>query len=320
LPPWLWNWRSSRGFHIGKGSGFIYFTSMMKADVVIMTTPGLQSLTLKRSPGVGHYIHVVHSPTGMGFYKKNSFDYFDTVMCAGPHQISDLRKLEKIRGSQEKTLLKTGCLYMDLLKNELDTQQTFTKNIDPENATVLIAPTWGPNGALQRYGMEIIKPLLDFGYNLILRPHPQQYRSEQNLLKTIKKECEKTGKVTWDDNPSGHESMNRSDIMVSDLSGVIFDFTFVYGKPVITLEYPLDSAGFEQEDLKGPVWEIEVSKSLGGVLNNENIGTITELIENRIRNKDISNDIIRFRDEALYNYGVSGIIAVDQLLEIAENV
>lgn len=104
--------------YIGSGIGFIYIMSTLEAGIVAMTTPGLQSLTIKRSPGVKHYVHIVHSPTGMSSYRKYSFDYFDTVMCSGRHQIEELKRLESIRSLPGKNLLATGCGYMDLLKKK----------------------------------------------------------------------------------------------------------------------------------------------------------------------------------------------------------
>ncbi len=306
----------SAGFHIGSGSGFIYFMSMLKSGVVIMTTPGLQSLTLKRSPGVNHYVHLVHSPTGISFYRKYSFDHFDTVMCSGPHQIEELRKLEGIRGSRKKNLLETGLAYMDNLKLKAD--EVVTSDDSGKIRTILIAPTWGPNGALGRYGMKLVESLAAGGFNIIIRPHPQQLKSERALLEGLKKATAGIGCVRWDENPSGHGSMAASDIMISDLSGVIFDYAFVYGKPVITMDYELDISGFEQEDLKDKIWEREMSRALGGVLSEGNFAGLTEMIESVLSRNDLKDEIRHLRDVSLFNFGHTGEIAAEQLIVLAK--
>ena len=304
------------GFCIGKGSGFMYFMSMMKADVVVMTTPGLQSLTLKRSPGVGHYVHLVHSPTGMSFYRKYSFDHFDTVMCSGRHQIDEIRTLESKRKTKEKNLLETGLPYLDLLK-----EKAYGLEVkDPgEKVRVLLAPTWGPNGALGRYGIKLIETIVKGGFELIVRPHPQQLRSEIPLLEELKKATGFMEGIIWDENPSGYKSMASSDIMISDLSGIIFDYAFVYEKPVITLDYELDTTGFEQEDLNGPVWEREMSKSLGGVISGDKLDHLPKMINQLLSRSDLKDVMKRLRAESLYNYGNVGEVAVKQLLEIVGN-
>ncbi len=253
-------------FCLGKGTGFIYFMSMIKSRVVIMRTPGLQSLTLKRSPGVEHYVHIVHAPVGISSYRKFSFDYFDTIMCSGSHQISEIRQLEQVRTAVKKNLLETGCSYMDLLKQQNDDFDDSNKG-KSKDITILIAPTWGSNGLLGKYGMDLIKPLIDAGYKIIIRPHPQQVHSEKPLLDSLKKITSSFPNVYWDEDPSGHSSMAASDIMISDLSGIIFDYAFIYEKPVITLDFPLETAGFEQEDLKGTIWELDMREKLGAVVS-----------------------------------------------------
>jgi len=304
-------------FCIGSGSRFMYFMSMLRAGVVIMTTPGLQSLTLKRSPGVNHYVHIVHSPTGISFYRRYSFDYFDTVMCSGPHQIEELRRLEDIRGSRKKNLLKTGLAYMDKLK--IKAEQSILHRDSHKNRTVLLAPTWGPNGALGRYGQKLIEVLKDGGFDIIIRPHPQQLKSERSLLEKLKKTTAGYNNIKWDENTSGHESMFVSDIMISDLSGVIFDYAFVYGKPVITLDYELEVEGFEQEDLKGTVWEREMSRALGGVFSGENAAKLPAVVESVLSQVDLKDEMRRLRDDSLFNYGHAGEIGAAQLIALSED-
>ena len=77
--------------------------------------PGLDVLQIRRSKGVKHYVHLVHAITDIGTYKQFSFDYFDTILTSGEYQIRALRELEKLRGTKEKNLVRTGCTYMDLL-------------------------------------------------------------------------------------------------------------------------------------------------------------------------------------------------------------
>ena len=59
-------------------------------------------------------------------YKYFAFDFFDTVMCSGKHQIESIRQLEKLRKTK-KELLQTGLTYFDVLENE-NKQQNISKN------------------------------------------------------------------------------------------------------------------------------------------------------------------------------------------------
>lgn len=306
-------------FCLGRGTGFIYFMSMIKAGVVIMTTPGLQSLTLKRSPGALHYVHLVHSPVSISSYRKFSFDHFNTIMCSGSHQIGEIRKLEQIRSTPKKNLLETGCSYMDLLKQRVD-KSSEQKKEGTGVSTVLIAPTWGSNGLLGRYGMDLIKPLVDAGFEIIIRPHPQQLQSEKSLIVSLRKAAASFPIIRWDENPSGHDSMVVSDIMISDLSGVIFDYAFIYEKPVITLDFPLETEGFEQEDLNGPVWELDMREKLGAVVSGDNLELIPGKVKKVLSDRNSTEILKSIRSDSLFNYGSVGKVAADQLIEIAKSL
>ncbi len=305
------------GFCIGDGSGFFYFMSMLQANVVLMTTPGLQTLSLKRSKGVSHYIHLVHAPVGMALYRKNSFDFFDTVMCSGSHQIDDLRKLEAKRKTKSKVLLKTGCPYMDVLKQKVESSET-RQRMPSEPYTVLVAPTWGTNGALGRYGMKLVEPLIQANFDIIIRPHPQQMRSEQKLLSELKQVTKKSQAIKWDENPSGHQSMAAADILISDCSGIRFDFAFIYEKPVITLDFNLVSENLELEDLGEPVWEKEISRKLGLVVSDIDLDSLPQKIHGLLAREGLKDNLRRLRKDSLFNYGNSGPIAANQIISIAE--
>jgi len=304
---------SVASFCLGRGMGLMYFMSMLRANLVIMTTPGLQTLTIKRSPVVKHYIHVLHSPTGISFYRKFSFDHFDIVMCSGVHQINELRRLERIRGSKPKKLLKTGLPYMDILNTQLKCSR---ENRQKKEASVLLAPTWGPNGALSRYRMRLIDVLASAKLDIVIRPHPQQLKSEVSLLTELESASASIDNIGWDFEPSGHRSMLLSDIMISDLSGAIFDYAFVYEKPVITLDYELDIRGFEHEDLEGAVWEREMAQFLGTVVSGDNLDIIPETIARILSRRNLKNEMKELRVASVFNFGNGGQVAARQLIEL----
>ena len=78
----------------------ITYMNHVTANIVVSTTPQLDVYMLKRSSNVKHYTHVIHAPTDVGFYEKHAFDYYDSVLCSGPHQIKSIRTLEK-KGDQK---------------------------------------------------------------------------------------------------------------------------------------------------------------------------------------------------------------------------
>ena len=302
---------------IGSGAGAMMFLNMMSAGIVVMTTPNLQVLTIKRSPGVRHYVHILHAPTDVSLYRKYAFDHFDTVMCSGEHQIETIRKLEKIRDRPRKNLLRTGCPYMDYLAEQLEEQDIAGPGSG--KPVILIAPTWGANGALRRFGMELLRPLLASGFEIIIRPHPQMFKSETRLIEGLKGHLEEDA-VSWDEQPSGLESMRRSDVLISDLSGIIFDYAFLLGKPVVSLDIDVVTEGREAEDLDSPPWEIGMREKLGALISESDLFRLPEIVMELMDDAGYENRMKEVRDESLFNFGRVGEVAADQLTGLLEEL
>ena len=89
---------------IGEGNKAFTRLNFLEADVCLMTTPGLDVYQLKRSRGVKHYSHILHSPGDATTYRLFGLDYFDSVLLTGEYQKAHLRLLEEKRGIQVKDL------------------------------------------------------------------------------------------------------------------------------------------------------------------------------------------------------------------------
>ena len=157
--------------YIGCGNKAYTFMNLLEADLCIMTTPGLDVLQIKRSKGVKHYAHIVHAPTDIHLYKLFSFDYYDSVLCSGPQQINTLRQLEQLRNTPAKLLLQSGCTYYDGLVKQHQ-QLPPRENASDEQYHVLIAPTWGSNGLLRKYGLDLLLPPSESWFSAYHSPSP----------------------------------------------------------------------------------------------------------------------------------------------------
>ncbi len=305
--------------YIGEGNKAYTQLNMLEADVCVMTTPGLDVLQIQRSKGVKHYAHVVHAPTDMGLYKLYSFDYYDSVLCSGQHQINSLRHLEKLRGTTPKLLLEAGCPYMDVLVKKIAESAIESRDAG-DLPHVLIAPTWGNNGLLTCFGLSLLKPLAEKGYTLTIRPHPQSYIAEPELIEQITTALAGYSNVIWDRSADNFESLANSDIMISDLSGVIFDYAFVFEKPVITMQFDVNLLGTEANDLAEKVWELHILNMIGRQISMSELDTLPYLVSSLTSDDKIRQDIISLRDSSLFNYRSSGKVIAQQLLDIQASV
>ena len=310
---------------IGNGQYSQMSLNYLKAKILVMTTPQLDVLHLKKSKDVDYFVHLIHSPIDVFKYRPFSFDFFDCIMCSGYYQIDHLRMIEKERNLKSKNLLETGLVYFDEL---LKTKQEMNSLNDGKNdqKIILVAPTWGRSSLLNIAGFNSIKILIDAGFEVILRPHPQSYISDLKLIKEIELKCNKSDQVSIDNNPSAQESMEKAHLMISDVSGIIFDFTFVYEKPVVTFKSLLDQDSLleinkinkEKAD-KTKIWEIENKSKISTEINVSDINNLPEIIKETLQ-KDFQSSIKKLRSASVFNYGYAGKVASSQLQTILKDL
>lgn len=65
---------------IGEGNRAFAQVNMLKADIVISSTPGLDVYQWKRSRDVKWYVHVPHTVSDLTMYRMFGLDYYDAVL------------------------------------------------------------------------------------------------------------------------------------------------------------------------------------------------------------------------------------------------
>ncbi|HBX51373.1 MAG: hypothetical protein A2275_16350 [Bacteroidetes bacterium RIFOXYA12_FULL_35_11] len=298
---------------IGKLTITAIYLNKLKAKFVGMTTPQLDVMMIKRSKNVTHYAHIVHAPIDIFTYRKFAFDYFDSVFCSGSHQIEGIRKLEEKRGTPKKLLLETGFTYYDFALEEIKNMRIPDKN----KPVVLVAPTWKEYSIINRFGIVFFEKLLmNSEYDIILRPHPQTYISFPKLIKEIEDFAKNEPRISIDRNPSGSRSMAISDLMISDLSGVFWDYSFLYSKPVLLLKTEFDTIeGFEGSELNYQMWEMKERRRLGREFTENDLENISSIVNELLKNPPLV-ELEELKNQSVYNFGNAGETAAKQILEI----
>lgn len=264
-----------KGQFIGDGNKAFAKLNFLKATMVLSTTPGLDVYQWKRSKDVGYYVHMLHAASEVVAYRMFGIDYYDAVLLSGEYQVQDVRALEKLRGLPEKELVKIGIPYMDEMARRLrDAGPT-----PPHKRTVLLAPSWGKSAILQKYGGKIIDELLATGYHVIIRPHPQSFKSETELMEKLMRDYPESDRLEWNRDNDNFEVLRRSDIMISDFSGVIFDFALVYDKPVIYADTEFDKSPYDAWWLDKPLWTFTALPRIGEKLTPENMSSLRGMID-----------------------------------------
>lgn len=302
---------------IGEGNMAFVKLNMLSAGVVLMTTPGLQVYQLKRSKHVKHYAHILHAPSDATMYRLFGIDYFDSVLLSGDYQEADIRLLEKQRNIKEKELVVVGCPYLDTLKEKMSKIPAEENH----NFTVLVSPSWGASALLSKYGEKLLDPLVKTGWNIIVRPHPQSKKSEKEMLDRLTEHYKNAGNLTWDYERDNIYSMKKSDIMISDFSGIIYDYTFLCDKPVMYVNAQLDLMPYDAYDLPENgknIWQFATLSKIGIELKEKKFDNIKEIIQNASDSQELSDLRHKAKAEAWTNESQAGKAVVDFMISKGE--
>ena len=301
---------------IGQGNRAFARMNTLKADVVLATTPGLEVYQWKRSRDVRYYMHILHMPNDATLYRMFGLDYFDAVLLTGEYQVRQLRKLEALRKLPEKELPLVGLPYLDRLRARLN-----EAGPAPEHpVTVLLAPSWGPSGLLTVYGKKLLDALLKTPYHIVVRPHPQSFVSEKPLMDELMAAYPDSDRFEWDRSNDNFEVLRRSDVMISDFSGVIFDFALVFDGPVIYSKTEFDKGPYDAWWLDDELWTFSILNKIGVQLNEGDFASLGAVIDRCLNAPGFREGRDQARRETWANIGHSAEATVDFMIKTRERL
>ncbi|MEW6284234.1 MAG: CDP-glycerol glycerophosphotransferase family protein, partial [Candidatus Eremiobacterota bacterium] len=276
----------------------------LDARVMVMTMPDLETLYLKRSRATTvHYVYVFHSlVSSHAIYPKSAFWHYDSILCAGPHHVAELRKTEEVYGLPPRRLVETGYGRLDALL------QGPRPGLPTEGPLrVLVAPTWGPHGLLETRGEEITEVLLEAGFLTTVRPHPMTGRRHPKVIRGLCQRFQGHPRFRFEDDVALSDSLLQSHIMVTDWSGAALEFAFAFERPVLFVDVPRKVRNPEYERLGLEPVEVSLRTRLGAILSLDRLPEIGRSLQDLWLNRDAIRVSIReAARETVYNPGTSG--------------
>lgn len=296
-----------RAEFIGQGNRAFVKMNFLKATIVLSTTPGLDVYQWKRSRNVKYYIHIPHTASELTTYHMFGLDYYDAILMSGQYQIDDVRALEKLRGLPKKECRIVGIPYLDEMAIRLK-----NATIDEHEPTVLVAPSWGKNSLLNRFGKTLINQLISTKYHIIIRPHPQSFTSEKALVEQLMNEYPE---LEWNRDVDNFDVLNRSDILISDFSGVIFDFALVFNKPVICAYTDFDKSQLDAWWLDTPIWSATIIPRIGPILDESSLPKLKEILDMVRKDQRYTKERREIQEEAWANQGHAAELTAKYIIE-----
>lgn len=296
-------------FDIGDGHIRSWVFQNLNTCVAVMTTPDLETYQLKKSIFPVHYVYIQHSLVSLHMaYGENAFDAFDTVFCAGPHHVNELRAIENQKNISKKNIFHHGYSRLDKLINY---QKKYQKKNLHQSQSILFAPSWGKNGVIESgKAIHLIRQVLNANYSLIFRPHPQTIRYASKQLKDVIKTFQENKLFTFESNVSSINSLLSSKLIISDWSGAALEFGIALGKPVIFIDIPKKINNPSYQEIPIIPFEESIRFKMGQVVN-ENINNLKEKIFQCLHEEKNHN----FLDN-IFNVGNSDKKGAEKLLNL----
>jgi YidC/Oxa1 family membrane protein insertase len=304
-----------KAFYINNLISFFMF--FVKCKVFVMTLTDLHQFHLRRSINPVHYVYVFHAMVSTHMvYRYGAFDYYDSVLCVGPHHIKEILKYEKLHGLPHKKLVKAGYYRLERIcakyQKYLAEQSTVT-----EKVTILIAPSWGVKNILESCGERLIELLLKKRYKVIVRPHPETIRRSPKLINMIATKFSNNPDFTLEMSVATDDSLIMSNVLICDCSGVAFEYAFGTERPVLFLDVPhkINNGKFEELDIE-PL-ELSIRSKIGVIVSPEELNTVPQVIEKLKADQMVYKErIAELRDQNVYNFGHSSKIGAKHIIDL----
>lgn len=302
--------KNFRAYFIGEKKMVTVFMKM-DADIVLMTTPDLETYYYKRSYVKKdiEYIYTVHGPMSTHMVmNKGCLDHFDTIFCVGDFQIPEIRKQEELYNLPKKELVVCGYGFLETLQERYDAAEKRTDG----TPKILIAPSWQEDNILDSCIDNLLDALLGKGYNVVVRPHPEYKKRYPNRLDAIVERYSgyDKGDLSFELDFFGSESIYNSDIVITDWSSTCFEFSYVTLKPCIFIDTPPKIYNKDYKEIGIEPLELKLRNLIGKRFAPNGFDSLSDTIDKMLVSKAEYTDKIReIRTKYVANYGKSGEIA-----------
>lgn len=294
-------------------------TLMMKldCDIVVATLDDLENFYLKRSyvrKGI-EYVYMFHHMTSVHLVaSRESLDHYDAILCVGPHQKSELARMEQLRDIRPRELVECGYDLIDRQIAEYARRET----TGYERPVVLVAPSWQEDCILDICADEVIAPLLGRGYCVIVRPHPEytkRYRARWEALQQ-RFAAYSSDELYFEQDFSSSDSIYDADVLITDWSSVACEFSFATLKPSVFVDTPMKTCNPHWQELGIEPTDITLRNRIGSSVSLDLLDGIGDTVDDMVAHPERWRDAIeQTRSSMIYNLGRGGEIAGSYLLD-----
>jgi len=305
-----------RSFCIGNGFFRTVCFQFMDAGIVVMTMVDFNNLQLKRSINPVSYAFMFHSLISVHMADHaDSYDHYDAVLCAGPHQMRELRKREEMLSQPAKQLFEHGYERLETLMKERREPPPWQSD---EDIHVLLAPSWGEQTILNLCGPELVHELINAGFRVTLRPHYQTRWNTPEAIDGIARKYQTHPRFALVEQMGESDSLFDSHVMITDWSGAGMDYGMGLEKPVLYIDLPPKARNDWWPELGIEPFEIYVRDKIGAIVAPDQLQAVPDRIREMLREPEAFRARVgELRDQWVYNLGHSAEAAADAIMALA---
>lgn len=291
-------------------------TLMMKldCDVMVMTMPDIENFHIKRSYVRKdiEYVYVPHCIDSINMtMRTGAVDHYDSVLCVGKHQKEEITNTEAVYGLPHKTLVDWGYTLLD----EMRVQYAASAHEDKPGKKILIAPSWQKDNIVDSCLEEILDTLKGRGYQITVRPHPQEVRLKQAYMEQLEAKYAADRDVEIQTDFSSNSTVFEADLLITDWSGITYEYAFTTLRPVLFIDTPMKVMNPEYEKINTPPINIWMREVIGAVVKPDELEKLPEAVERLLSGRDEYRERIdRFVHEYVYNLGNSGEVGAKYII------
>jgi len=269
----------------------------IKCNILVTTTPDLNISSFKKSSQCHCYYYIFHSLVSTQMiYKQNAFTSFDVIACATKYQKKELENEEVQNNLPRKEILQSGYPFFSFLKKK--------KFSTSNNNQIIIAPSWVMDNKdyYEIYYLELIEKILQKNFELIFRPHPEFFKRNKSSIEKLEKIFFNYSNFKIDLSKS-FDTLLSSKYLITDWSGIAFEYAYILKKPVIFFNTPRkinNSHTKHKLELQNQMVEVEKRENIGLIIDSplEIFDSIQVLEDNK---EKYQKSIVDFFENNLFN-------------------
>ena len=290
-------------------------TLMMKmdADVVVMTMPDIDNYHIKKSYVRKNitYVYIPHGIDSINLTQRyKSINGYDVFLASGKYQREEAEATFKFFNLERRIVDCGYPLIDDMLKNYKP------KVKSSKIKSILIAPSWQKDNICDLCLEELISELLkNKDYNIVVRPHPQEVRHKKEKFEQLKEKYKNNKQIYVQTDFSSNNSILDADLLITDWSGIAYEYAFTTKKPVLFFNTPMKVMNPHYKEINVEPYTIWSREVIGKSIELKKIKDVNKVVQDLLNNKEYSKKITDLFNDTIFNIGHSGEVGAKCIIE-----